>query len=56
MLCDLTLGLEIGNGIYLHLSENGILYKFINLPFNFVWFFYVIAITLLSINTSIDSK
>lgn len=49
ILCDIHTGLVVADGIYLTYRAGGLIYKLVNTPFNFTWFFYIPSQTLIAL-------
>lgn len=55
LCCDIFVGLGMSIGVYFEISSSSLLYKIVYADFNFIWFFYIISqtlITLYLINTA----
>ena len=50
LFCDTFVGLEVMSSSYLSLNSSSIIYKLLQVDFNFVWFFYVPSQTLIALS------
>lgn len=50
LLCDLFVGFSVAIGVYFEISSNSWLYKIIYADFNFIWLFYIISQTFITLH------